>query len=166
MLFYLPILNASDPVTTTLLIKILTCSVGIWLGVGLLRSYIGGWMRLARSYRASSHKGVIKGVGRRRFFQTAYMRWLMVYGDCIIFRADAHGLRISVLPVFRIGHPALLIPWNDITVVDLKGLLKPFVELRFQAEPSVPLRMSRLVYGSLAESFSSTKSRTLGLNSD
>jgi hypothetical protein len=139
----------------TLLLKILTCSVGIWIGVNLLRGYIGGWMRLARTYRASSQKKVVTGISRRRFFQTAYMRWLMVYGDCMMFRADNRGLRISVLPVFRIGHPSLLIPWDEITVVNLKGLFKPIVELRFQAEPSVPLRMSRLVYQSLAENFSS-----------
>lgn len=152
MLSYTAILSATGPVTTALLIKILAFSVGIWIVVGLIRGYIGGWMRLAHFYRASTHKGAIKGTGRRRFFQTVYMRWLMVYGDCITFRADVRGLRISVLPVFRIGHPSLLIPWDDITVIEGKGVLRPFVELRFQGEPSIPFRMSDHVYRNLAQS--------------
>jgi len=128
------------------LVKAVICFVGIWIFVSILRSYLGGWMNLARSYRVSTRRGSTKGVGRMWLFHTAYMRWLMVYGNALILRSDPRGLRISVLPLFRIGHPPLLIPWNDISVVAGKGLFKPFVELRFEAAPSIPLRMGASVY--------------------
>ena len=44
------------------------------------------------------------------------MRWLSHYGNCLNVGADATGLHLSVLFLFRVGHPPLLVPWGEISV--------------------------------------------------
>jgi hypothetical protein len=39
------------------------------------------------------------------------------YGGCITAYLGPGGLRLSVWPIFRLMHPPLLIPWDEITSV-------------------------------------------------
>jgi hypothetical protein len=38
------------------------------------------------------------------------MRFYVHFGNCLTTGADQSGLYLTVFPIFRIGHPPLLIP--------------------------------------------------------
>jgi hypothetical protein len=63
--------------------------------------------------------------------------------SCLNFGSDETGLYLSVFPIFRPGHPPLLIPWSEITVVSgEKGLISKTRELLLGREQSIPLAIS------------------------
>ena len=115
-------------------------------------------MKLASNYRAADSLPLDESA-RKTSFQTAYMRWLTTYGNCLKFRTNSQWLLISVGLPFRIGHPPLIVPWDDVTVIRGKGILKHFVELRFRRAPTVPIRVSRILYERLAEMSGSLEKR-------
>ena len=125
---------------------IVLAGVGFWIGIGLLIARIGGWAALAAAY---SHSGEFQG--ERLRFQTAQVRWGTNYGGCLTIGANHRGLFLSVLFLFRIGHPPLFIPWTDISVSDPKGRWFSYVELRFRRAPSIPLRVSEQLTRWLAD---------------
>jgi len=133
----------------------ISCGLVIWAIVSILRAIIGGWIKLARSYGISRSVRPRDGVVRKWRLQTAYMRWLTTYGNCLTFCADSNQLFISTGWLFRIGHAPLIIPWDEVTAVRGKGLLKHIVELRFKRAPSIPIRIGRILYERLEQNFSS-----------
>src|SRR5579859_142599 len=83
-----------------------------WLIGSILGSLAGGWFTL--SLRFSSHAkpcGEVHIV--RPFLSPVYFRyWVHVDGVRMIAAEDA--LYLSVIFLFRLGHPPLRIPWNEI----------------------------------------------------
>jgi hypothetical protein len=82
-----------------------------WILIGLFLGRLSGWHRLAKSYRTTQ-----KFAGQRFHFRTAVCRWLVGYRMCVTVGGNREGLYLALFPLFRVGHPALLIPWSDITV--------------------------------------------------
>jgi hypothetical protein len=109
---------------------------GIWIALSIALSRAGGWAALAAAYRASE-----AFEGERWRLQSAGMRWGTNYGSCLTVGADARGLYLAVLFLFRIGHPPLLIPWTDISVSVTKRLAFAYLEFGFLRAPGVPLRI-------------------------
>lgn len=90
----------------------------MWVVVCLLLARMGGWKSLADVYRIDS--GDPPGLSR---FVTGRFN-LVNYSSCLQVASTAEHLYLSVLLPFRIGHPALLIPWSDIKIQDpSKGVL-------------------------------------------
>lgn len=89
--------------------------IAMWCAISSLLSVMGGWFTLSRKFHDHGSPQ-----GKRFFFSSmgAGLRWFPVnYGGCIIAYLGKGGLRLSVWPIFRIMHPPLLIPWNEITSV-------------------------------------------------
>ena len=80
----------------------------IWSGVIFLLAWISGWRRLARTYRSATAPS---GQAIGGF-------WAMIgpvsYRGVLTIRAAPAGLFLSVMVLFRLGHPPLLIPWSVI----------------------------------------------------
>ncbi|TWT47862.1 hypothetical protein Pla22_52290 [Rubripirellula amarantea] len=90
----------------------------MWIVVSLLLSRMGGWTSLADVYRIDSEDPP----GLSRFVTGRFN--LINYSSCLRVASTAEHLYLSVLLPFRIGHPALLIPWSDIKIQDpSKGML-------------------------------------------
>ena len=107
--------------------------VAIWSGVVLLLSRIGGWRALAESYRATQ-----PFTGEQFRMRVGWMRGSR-YRGVLSLGADSTGLFLSIFPLFRMGHPALFIPWSDISFSkDRYGSFEG-VRLRFSKVPSVSL---------------------------
>ncbi len=70
------------------------------------------------------------------------MRWLIGYNHCLTIGADPRGLYLSIFFPFRIAHPPLFIPWQDISLVSKTFLWVKYVELRLGRENAIPLRIS------------------------
>lgn len=112
--------------------------VGMWLLISFLLSTIGGWSTLADHYAA--HPGV---GGRRFYFRSAQLGAGVGYSACLTLGTGPAGLYLAVLPLFRMAHPPLLIPWSDITARETKSWFSATVELRFAQVPTVSVRISR-----------------------
>jgi hypothetical protein len=109
----------------------------LFIAVSLLISVIGGWRSLASAYLLSD-----PFPAGRWWFQSARMRFGLAYNGCLIVGADQRGLYISIFFLFRIGHPPLFIPWQDVSISFGRSKWFGGVTLRFKNEPQVPFRIS------------------------
>jgi hypothetical protein len=88
--------------------------VGLWLSVGAILSFVGGWHRLAGRFPVSSSAAV---QGRRfRFVSGAVGLGLLPvsYRSCLFCMVSSVGLELSVFPIFRFMHPPMFIPWSAV----------------------------------------------------
>jgi hypothetical protein len=72
---------------------------------------------------------------------------MMSYNNCLTVGSNPEGLYLAVLFLFRVGHPPLFVPWQDISVMTGKLLLWEWTEFRFRQAPGVWLRL----YGGLGD---------------
>jgi hypothetical protein len=131
----------------------------LWMSVGLILAQLSGWAELARHDRSINP---FKGSKWR--FRSCKMRLTTHYNGCLTVGASPQGLYLAVLFLFRIGHPPLEIPWQDIQTTAGKTLWWRWTEFRFQQAPSVWIRF----YGNLGDellssgrAFSTTPSHTV-----
>lgn len=113
--------------------------IALWICVCKLISVVGGWKTLSQDYQANSafdgQKLWLKSVGMRRWTN---------YSNCITVGVNKYGLYISILPIFRIGHPPLFIPWTDISTEEAnRRLLPDGVKFYFTKQPEVPVILSK-----------------------
>lgn len=105
--------------------------------VGHLLAAVGGWRALAEHYRASDEPA-----GER--FSWCSLRLRVVnYNNCLNLVAGRSGLHLSIFPLLRSGHPALLLPWSEITLTPSSGFLGPYLDLQTRRAPGVRLRLRR-----------------------
>ena len=104
-----------------------------WSFVVWFIARVGGWSSLADAYPSRlPFNETCWSLQRARF------RWGVGYNGVLRVCADAQALHLSVLSLFRPGHPPLSIPWEDIT-----GSRRVFwIELRFRRTNSVFMRIS------------------------
>lgn len=115
--------------------------LGMWCLTSLIVSAISGWQSLSRRFRAACEPcGQIQTAGP--FFYSVYMRFRTHYGNVISIATAHNGLFLSVLPIFRVGHPALCIPWNEIGHSRTRFLWWNYVVLRLGSEEQIPFRIS------------------------
>jgi hypothetical protein len=107
-----------------------------WVGISFTLGMFG-WRHLAHSYPAE----------RTSQGRTWYMEWgqigLTHYRAALILTATMEGLRIAVLFPFRIGHPPIFIPWEDLSAVRDRWTFIPVVHLVAAKVPSVRIKLSK-----------------------
>ncbi len=111
--------------------------VALWFAVGIAVSFLSGWAELARIYRLPG-----EFTGNRWKWQSARMRLLIGYNNCLTVGANQQGLYLAMFFPFRVGHPPLFIPWSDISVRKGKSLWWKWSEFRFRQAPSVWIRLN------------------------
>jgi hypothetical protein len=113
--------------------------IALWICVCKLISIFGGWKTLSQDYQANSAFD-----GQKLWLKSATMRRWTNYNNCVNIGANKYGLYLSVLPIFRIGHPPLFIPWTDIsTEAANRRLLPDVVKFYFAKQPEVPVILSK-----------------------
>ncbi|MBZ5599527.1 MAG: hypothetical protein LAN83_14545 [Acidobacteriia bacterium] len=109
-----------------------------WCAILWLIGKFSGWSALAQRFRLTS-----SFLGQRSSFQSARMRWGANYGSCLTVGADASGLYLAVMFIFRTGHPSLLLPWHEVSVQRRwKMVFFRYVELTLGREEQIPFRIS------------------------
>jgi hypothetical protein len=103
-----------------------------WIGVCHLIASLSGWKELASVFPFTTGF-----VGTRYRFQTARMRAGMNYNNSLTVGTDVCTLYLSVLPLLRIGHSPLCIPWGEILASHKKGFFGKTVKLEFRRCPDV-----------------------------
>lgn len=126
--------NALDTEKAT---QFLIAFTTLWILMCFTLSLWGGWSLLTDRYR-----GTLSKTEAKWRFESASMRRMAAYPGCLKFSVGREGLGISILFLFRVGHPPLLIPWTDITVHELESRVIKKVRLHFAKEPNVPLTIS------------------------
>ena len=124
-------------------LALLAFGVFFWCSTLFLVGALSGWVTLAQKFRlASPFTGPTWGG------QSAYMRWMSHYGNCLSIGADATGLKLAVFFLFRPGHPPLFLPWSEISVASRsKFLFFRRVKLVLGREEQIPFSIS----GTLAD---------------
>jgi len=110
---------------------------------GLALAAFGGWRVLARHYATSE-----PFCGKRFRFRSAQFG-PVGYGSCVMLAANADGIYLAVLFPFRIGHPPLLIPWQDVSCSKAHSFIVSRAELRFAQAPEVSIVISQGLADSL-----------------
>ncbi len=116
--------------------------ISLWLLIGALISFCGGWFSLAKVYRTRSAFN-----GAKWRMQSGRMRWLANYNNVLTIGANREGLYLASLFLFRFMHPPLLVPWSEIKVRRKKGWVFEYVTFTMGHELAIPLR----IRGGLAE---------------
>lgn len=111
--------------------------IGMWIGVCFLLAFIGGWSRLAEAYQTQT-----EFVGKKWYFQSGRLG-LTNYNGVLTLGANYYGLYLAVFPLFRAGHPPLLIPWSDISTAEHQGWMFSYLDFTFAKAPSRRLRLLR-----------------------
>jgi hypothetical protein len=113
--------------------------VAMWVVTLKMISTMSGWGALAKRFR--DHTRSYKYLW---LFQSARMRFYAGYGSCVNIGADESGLRLAVFAVFRMGHPPLRIPWDEISVKAREyGILFKKRELLLGQQEAIPFRISK-----------------------
>jgi hypothetical protein len=140
-----------DPLLAWLFVVLLI--VAIWVVVCWLVSWAGGWRQLAEAYPRGD-----SGPGTTWRFQSATLRWGMSYNNGLRVTATPDGVGVSVLPLFRIGHPPLFFPWSEISIRRReKSFGTEWVTLAFERVPPV----SFTVRGTLVQKIEEVVGRPL-----
>ena len=103
----------------------------LWVTVLFILATIGGWSRLAQYYQTQS-----QFEGKKWGFRSGRMG-MTNYSGCLTIGANDYGLYLAVLPVFRVGHPSLFIPWYDITTSKSRKFFVSYWAFTFARVPSV-----------------------------
>jgi len=133
-----------DNFLATLIIVIIF--IAFWCAIGYLVSFLTGWLALARRFKKQSEPyGEIRSAGP--FFYAVYMRFWGHYSSVIRLTAASDALYASVLFLFRIGHPPLRIPWDEIRFGRTKFFFRTNIVLTLGNAEKIPmcisLRMAR-----------------------
>ena len=112
-----------------------------FIGISILAPYwvalIGGWRLLARRFRLQG-----PFLGQKWRMQSASMRWLANYNGALTVGADTTGLFMVPFILFRAWHPALFVPWTEITTTAKTQLyFFKMVELRLGRSEQIPFRI-------------------------
>jgi hypothetical protein len=128
-----------DNFLATLIIVIIF--IAFWCAIGYLVGFLTGWLALARRFiKQSEPYGEIRSAGP--FFYTVYMRFWGHYSSVIRLTAASDALYASVLFLFRIGHPPLRIPWDEIRFGRTKFFFRTNIVLTLGNAEKIPMRIS------------------------
>lgn len=108
---------------------------GMWVAVCFMLARLGGWAELA-----NHHGKTTVYEGNKFRFCSGSFRWV-AYNNCLNFTVGSSGLGISVMFLFKPGHPTLSIPWSDISISQEKVFFKDVVRLKFTRASSVTLTL-------------------------
>lgn len=79
------------------------------------------------------------------------MRYGTNYGGSVTVGVGRMGLHLSVIFLFRFGHPPLFIPWRDVTTIQEKKFFVRRSVFRFSQCPDVPFIISEKLASRIAE---------------
>jgi|HubBroStandDraft_2_1064218.scaffolds.fasta_scaffold198180_1 hypothetical protein len=114
--------------------------VALWCASCYLISFSAGWFALSRRFKKQSEPyGEIRSAGP--FFYTVYMRFWCHFTCLISLTAASDALYVSILFPFRIGHPPLRIPWDEIRFSRTKYFFRTYIALTLGNEEKIPLRI-------------------------
>lgn len=119
----------------------------LFLGVPAALSFLSGWKQLAERFRLESDFQ-----GRLWKGQSGWMRSFGSYNRCLCIGANEQGLYLALDLPFRLFHPPLIVPWNEVAVRSRKkGIFGSSVDLSLGRDEQVPLLLNARLEAELEE---------------
>lgn len=118
---------------------------GLSYGVLLFLSSIGGWRRLAKAYPDESPVEGLTFHWQSAQFGSVY------YRGCVNVTLNPIRVRLSMVPLCRVWHPAINVPWSEIRVEMGRTWFREVGTFRFAREPGVRVRLRRRLVDRMAE---------------
>jgi hypothetical protein len=116
--------------------------LGLWALISLLTSSLSSWWVLASRFSTTEQpSGDVKTAGP--FLYVVYLRLWTHYSSVVRVTAAHDALYLSMLFLFRIGHPPLRIPWNEIQFSTTTYFFRRYMVLTFGTDEQIPLRISQ-----------------------
>lgn len=109
----------------------------LWLLACAGIARLGGWSGLASRDRQS-----MRIPGKRSRRQSGALRHGMGYNNALTVTLSRRVPGLSVIFLFRAGHPPLLIPWRDIAVASERTRFSSVVRLSLARVPDVRLTLT------------------------
>lgn len=128
----------ASPIQAIAVIALPLFFVGAWIFAGWWVSRLSGWHKLAQHFVLQSD---IPGECWR--FSSASMRWGMNYNNCLTIGSSPVGFSLSMPWLFRLSHPPLFIPWNEISHRPTKILWMDMVRFDLGRDEAVPFTVRR-----------------------
>lgn len=122
----------------------------LWFLVLGLLSFAGGWNRLAHVYRDELTE---ISDGQTWRMQSVSLRGWCGYNNCVTVEATDKGLKVSVWFIVRPGHPALFLPYDEMTSKSRKVLGIPLAQVRMQQVPGISLDFRENLVDSIRAEF-------------
>lgn len=106
-----------------------------WVASLQLLSTLGGWRHLGKKYSAQE-----RFTGEKWHMQSLSLGWVN-YSGCITLGASPSHMYMAVIAVFKVAHPDLLVPWDEIEGRETKGIIFQYVDIRFRGVPQIKLKL-------------------------
>lgn len=125
-----------------------TCNAGDWfcnigIGFGLFGAFLAfwfvmmfvvavmsGWRVLVEKYGLPEGQSMPEGMQYKWRSAALWGRFPTNYNSCLVFTTTLEGLGIAPVWIFSAGHPAMFIPWGDITLEEKKFFLAKRLKLK------------------------------------
>jgi hypothetical protein len=106
----------------------------MWIAICIFLSRMSGWHQLAQNYPRIDFVS-----GEKLRFRSAKLRYSVGYNSCVNFIANREGLGISILFIFRMGHPPLFIRWTDIEISKEKKFFRNVIRFTIGRDFPIPI---------------------------
>lgn len=121
--------------------------LGIWI-IFICASafgFLGGWTKLAKHYKFESHFE-----GQKWKFQSLNIGKTN-YTNLVTVGSSSRGLYLSIFILFRLGHPSILIPWEQLIIKREKIGLNQYNSLQPAACPRIKIFLSDRLFYQISE---------------
>ena len=105
-----------DPLVVLIPLAFAVVFPAFWCGVVWLIGRVG-WARLARHYETDAPR-----IGPTFRWESGRVG-ASAYSGVLTVSVEPDGLRLAVMPLFRPGHPPVLIPWEEIRAIRPRRVL-------------------------------------------
>ena len=113
----------------------------VWSLASIVISWGAGWRSLAKQFKTTEKPyGDVRSAGP--WFYSVYFRFWAHYSSVIRMESTHNALYLSVFFLFRIGHPPLRIPWEEIQFSRTKWFWRRYIVLTLGHEEQIPMRIS------------------------
>ncbi|MEM8863040.1 MAG: hypothetical protein AAGD96_32415 [Chloroflexota bacterium] len=112
----------------------------LWSAISLLSSFLWGWNAMAQRYSGQIPEHEINN---QFTWRSGRFGW-GGYSGVLTFTVSDHDLGISVLFLYRAGHPPLRIPFSEITATEEIMLMRE-VHMAFDGIPDRKLKISKVL---------------------
>ena len=115
--------------------------VTVWVLVSYVLSLLSGWHSLARKFRNDTPPTANARAAGPLFYRVNLNDWVG-YSSVIRIINAPRGMYFSVVFPFRIGHPRIFIPWDQIKISKTKRWWRNYLVLTLGTEEQIPMRIS------------------------
>ncbi|MCU0666946.1 MAG: hypothetical protein MUF05_07625 [Candidatus Omnitrophica bacterium] len=117
-----------------------------WVAIMRFLAYAGGWQELAKYYPYRGEK-----LAKKKYMQSASLKKGTNYNNCLTIGTSPQGVYLSMWFILPTFHPALFIPWEDITISQVSYWGIKMLELKTKQAPLVPICLAQSLEGFLRQ---------------